>query len=217
MIYLYVKQHLKTKLKYFGKTNRDPYKYLGSGLHWKRHINKHGLQHVETNQVWCFQNQEECTKFALEYSRINNIIESNEWANLKDEDGLAGWGVGNKHNVGRKLSDETKRKIANSHIGLNYLKGRKQSDEHIKAKTAARKANGDWLSDETKSKIQKARGTAITVYFKNGMTLKLPSISSLGKHLNVTSTTAKNIYSGATPKEKYNIIRIETTNKEDRA
>ena len=214
MIYLYVKQHTKTKLKYFGKTTRDPYKYLGSGLHWKRHITKHGLEHVKTCQVWCFENQEKCTKFALEYSKINNIIESNEWANLKDEDGLMGWGIGNKHNLGKTLSEDTKQKISKSHSGLNYLKGRRQSQEHIKARTYARKANCNWLSDETKNKIQKTKGTPITVHFTNGILIQLPSISSLGKYLGVTSTTAKNIFSGVTPKQKYNIIHIETTNKE---
>ena len=35
--YLYVKQHNKTGLKYFGKTTKkDPLKYKGSGLYWKR-------------------------------------------------------------------------------------------------------------------------------------------------------------------------------------
>ena len=214
MIYLYVKQHSKTKLKYFGKTNRDPYKYLGSGLKWKRHINKHGIEHVETHQVWKFESQEECTQFALQFSKSNNIVESNEWANLKDEDGLMGWGIGKTHNLGKKLSEETKQKISNSHIGLNYLKGRKQSDIHIKARTDSRKTNGDWMSEKTKNKIQIARGTPITVHFADGIAIDLPSISSLGKYLGVTSTTAKNIFSGITPKEKYNIIRIDSTKKE---
>ena len=46
--YLYIKQHSITGLKYFGKTTVDPYKYKGSGMHWLRHINKHGREHVET-------------------------------------------------------------------------------------------------------------------------------------------------------------------------
>ena len=43
MIYLYVKQHSITKLKYFGMTEKQkcPIKYLGSGLLWNKHINKH--------------------------------------------------------------------------------------------------------------------------------------------------------------------------------
>ena len=36
MIYLYVKNHNKTGLKYFGKTSREnPYSYCGTGSHRK--------------------------------------------------------------------------------------------------------------------------------------------------------------------------------------
>lgn len=35
-------------------------------------------------------------------------------------------------------------------------KGKKQSEEHIKARTESRKKNGDWLTDETKAKIGKS-------------------------------------------------------------
>lgn len=40
-IYLYVKRHIETGLLYFGKTVKNPYKYNGSGLRWKRHLRKH--------------------------------------------------------------------------------------------------------------------------------------------------------------------------------
>jgi len=41
--YLMVKTHNITGLKYLCQTKRkDPHKYLGSGLHWERHLNKHG-------------------------------------------------------------------------------------------------------------------------------------------------------------------------------
>jgi NUMOD3 motif len=211
MIYLYVKQHSVTKLKYFGKTTRDPYTYLGSGLKWQRHINKHGTNHVETLQVWEFADQAACTTFALEYSKNNNIVESNEWANLKDEDGLQGWGIGNKHNLGRKLTEETKSKISNSHKGQNYLKGHIQTAEHIVARTISRQANGEWHSSQTKAKIQQARGQSIIVHFTDGSVVKLPSRSELGRYLGITSTTGRNILIGKTPKEKYNITCIETT------
>ena len=42
IIYLYVKTHRKTGLKYLGKTKKDPFVYQGSGVHWKNHLNKHG-------------------------------------------------------------------------------------------------------------------------------------------------------------------------------
>ena len=48
MIYLYIKTHNVTGLKYLGKTTQDPYKYKGSGKRWTNHINKH---HFFTNQI----------------------------------------------------------------------------------------------------------------------------------------------------------------------
>jgi len=38
MIYLYKKTHNETGLQYLGKTIRDPHKYPGSGLYWKRQL-----------------------------------------------------------------------------------------------------------------------------------------------------------------------------------
>ena len=87
--YLYHKRHRKTNLNYFGKTIRDPYTYIGSGVYWRNHLNKHGKD-VETVQVWKFENLEDCSKFAVEFSVKNNIVESTDWANLCLEDGLAG-------------------------------------------------------------------------------------------------------------------------------
>lgn len=108
-IYLYHKRHRKTGLNYFGKTTVDPYNYTGSGKYWKRHLNKHGLD-IETIFVCKFQNQEECTKFALQFSIKNNIVESTEWANLKLEDGRDG---GDPGPIGR-------RKIAESKLGRKH-------------------------------------------------------------------------------------------------
>lgn len=91
LIYLYVKQHEITGLKYFGKTmKRDPFKYLGSGEHWVRHIRKHGKEHVRTLEIWGFDDQELCTLFALAFSEQYNIVKSKEWANLRPENGLDG-------------------------------------------------------------------------------------------------------------------------------
>lgn len=89
--YLYIKQHSVTGLKYFGKTSKeDPITYLGSGKHWLKHINKHGQGYVETIWYQLFSNKDELTNFALTFSKENNIVESKDWANLKEENGLDG-------------------------------------------------------------------------------------------------------------------------------
>lgn len=89
--YLYIKEHTKTGLKYFGKTYKHhPDDYLGSGKYWKKHIKKHGEEFVET--TWCqlFTDEKELTEFAINFSQENNIVESDKWANLKNENGLDG-------------------------------------------------------------------------------------------------------------------------------
>lgn len=129
MIYLYIKQHSITGLKYFGKTTRkDPFSYPGSGTRWWNHINKHGKEHIQTVELYGFDNQELCTEFALKFSEENSIVESDEWANLRPENGLDGITVGTKFSethkrrlsessAGRTHSEETKIKIATSNLG----------------------------------------------------------------------------------------------------
>jgi hypothetical protein len=89
-IYLYVKQHKITGLKYFGMTvTKDPYVYLGSGKYWRRHLKTHGKD-IDTINVWEFTDPELCEEFALDFSEKNNIVESKEWANLRPENGKDG-------------------------------------------------------------------------------------------------------------------------------
>lgn len=89
--YLYIKQHFITKKKYFGKTTeKDPIKYKGSGVYWKKHIKKHGNQFVETIWVSDLYFDTSIREPALHFSCENNIDESNDWANLIPEDGLNG-------------------------------------------------------------------------------------------------------------------------------
>lgn len=87
--YLYHKRHKVTGLNYFGKTTQNPYVYKGSGIHWNRHLKKHG-NNVETVQVWMFMDLAECSKFAIEFSITHKIVESTDWANLIDENGITG-------------------------------------------------------------------------------------------------------------------------------
>jgi hypothetical protein len=96
--YLYIKQHSVTGLKYFGKTTKDPYKYLGSGKYWLKHINKHDKKFIQT--IWVselYTDKNLLSEFALFFSEEYDIVKSKDWANLKPEDGLDGWTKGVKH------------------------------------------------------------------------------------------------------------------------
>jgi hypothetical protein len=89
--YLYIKQHALTGKCYFGKTiSNDVVKYTGSGKYWLRHIKIHGKEHVVTLWYDIFTNKDECTKFALEFSEKLNIVKSDQWLNLINENGLDG-------------------------------------------------------------------------------------------------------------------------------
>lgn len=106
--YLYVKTHSITGLKYFGKTTKNPLKYSGSGIHWKRHLRKHGKEHA-TEIIAEFDDPNECEVFALAFSHENNIVESCEWANLIPENGKDGMPVGH---AGHIFTNDEKSKIA---------------------------------------------------------------------------------------------------------
>lgn len=89
-MYLYVKTHNKTGLKYLGKTvKKDPHSYPGSGKLWRRHLDKHGYDYsteilLETDDI------NELKNSGIYYSNLWNVVESDEWANLVIERGDGG-------------------------------------------------------------------------------------------------------------------------------
>lgn len=103
--YLYIKQHTITGKLYFGKTVRNPETYIGSGVRWLNHVKKHGTKHVDTLWYCLFYDREELTKFALSCSKQWNIVESENWLNMKEENGLDGC------HPGSTFSEETKEKM----------------------------------------------------------------------------------------------------------
>lgn len=135
--WLYVKRHRLTGLKYFGKTIRDPIKYIGSGRYWKNHINIHGRD-VET--VWCelFTDKNSLIEFAELFSEFYNIVNEVDingnkcWANEIPENGLQGGqnaGLPSPlkgKSTGRPSIWKDKKRPEHS----NTMKGRKHSFEH---------------------------------------------------------------------------------------
>lgn len=131
MISLYVKTHNKTGLKYFGKTkNKNVHAYSGSGVYWKRHLEKHGKDYTTEIVAQFSEDQlEEITKFATDFSIKNDIVDSKEWANFTIETGLDGnslskerhpmWGkTGKDHQrYGKPLSEESRRRMSKAQKG----------------------------------------------------------------------------------------------------
>lgn len=115
-IYLYVKTHRVTGLKYLGKTtSTDPYAYPGSGIDWSKHLHDFG-NFVDTEILRECQTEEELSNWGRHYSALWNVVESKNWANLKEEDGCGGaWSEESKAKLSKtnkeilaKLSPEEK-------------------------------------------------------------------------------------------------------------
>lgn len=134
--YLYIKEHTITGKKYFGKTTaKDPFRYLGSGSEWTRHIKEHGKEHVST--IWCqlFTDKDELVKYALEFSEENNIVSSDAWLNLIPENGTGGGlcGIGSR----AKWTDEAKKQRSTDFTGdKNPFYGKKHRESSKRYGTA---------------------------------------------------------------------------------
>lgn len=180
--YLYIKQHSITGKLYFGKTTKDPEKYMGSGIHWTRHISKHGIEYVETVWYCLFLDKEDCVDFALNFSKQHDIVESKEWLNAIPENGtddamtnFPPWNKGlrgvQKWKPGRYeqiYTPETRAKMRAAKVGyVSWNKGRtgdKQSEETV---------------EKRKQKLQGRPKPKVSCVFCR----KVCSTSMLGRHI----------------------------------
>lgn len=89
--YLYIKTS-PFGLKYLGKTIKNPLTYMGSGKIWKRHIKKHNLScaDIKTEIILETTNVDELIKMGIELSIKYDVVNSQEWANLRIESGDGG-------------------------------------------------------------------------------------------------------------------------------
>jgi hypothetical protein len=166
MIYLYLKTHNKTGMKYLGRTiSKDPYKYKGSGKYWTNHIKKHGYD-VTTEILFESDDENAIEEIALYYSDKFNIVESKEFANLIIENGLDGGTHGGgirKKTVCIHNGKETKYIEPGEEIPEGWFLGRsyKYTDEVKKKMSEARKGivgrPSGWKHDEAvKEKMSKS-------------------------------------------------------------
>ena len=104
---LYVKTHNKTGLKYLGFTkSTDPHKYTGSGLHWVRHLKKHGSDY--TTEILKECQDHSAVKFWGEYySTLWDIVKSKKWANIRPETGSGVDPVFASKNNSKRIKDGT--------------------------------------------------------------------------------------------------------------
>lgn len=141
MIYLYVKTHRKTGLKYLGKTSReDPYTYPGSGKRWRAHLDKHGYD-FDTEILLESNDPVKIKNAGLEYSKMWNIVESVEWANLKPESGDGGT-FSHTEEAKKKITNTLKGR-PNPFKGMSYEEIQKDADKALSRKETHKK----WMKE----------------------------------------------------------------------
>lgn len=170
-IYLIKKTHRKTGLQYLCKTIRkDWHRYTGSGKYWKRHLKEHGRD-IESELVRECETIEEFKKWGIYYSTLWNIVESDEWANLKPEDGDGGTGCpGYQHpsemrahlskvKTGVPNSESHNASMSKARMGFKWgthteetkerIRNQSHSDEYIQFLKTSRVGNGNPRADKT--------------------------------------------------------------------
>lgn len=150
-IYLYIKTHNKTGLKYLGKTkSKDPHKYTGSGKYWKLHLDKHGYDY-ETSILLVTEDKNELKETGLFFSKIFGVVQSDEWANLKEENGEGGNPIGKNHfRYGKTLTQSHKEKLRKPKTKEHKLH---MSQNHADFNGEKNPFFGKTHTEETKAKI----------------------------------------------------------------
>lgn len=143
-IYLYVKTHKITGLKYFGKTHGEPFSYKGSGVYWKRHLKMHG-EDLETTIIGEFLDEDVCKKVALEFSIKHDIVKSKEWANLKIEELDGGWDhINSKKEFKRATSSKAGKACHAKHpdLAINNIRFAQTTQSALKGVETKKKQYG---------------------------------------------------------------------------
>lgn len=159
MIYLYIKTHRKTGLKYLGKTSSsDPYSYPGSGKRWRAHLDKYGYD-FDTKILLESDDPAKIKEAGLHYSNMWNVVDDASWANLKPESGDGGPFL---------HSEDAKKKIGNAsrgkpspYKGMTYeeiqkdpIKASERKQQHQKWMTENNPYRGKTHSNESKEKMK---------------------------------------------------------------
>lgn len=166
---LLVMEHNITGLKYFCKTTLldRVHRYKGSGVVWTKHMQEHGFD-VKVGLLGFYIDEDRCLNAAKTFSIENNIVDSDEWANLVIETGRMGASMIGERNpfYGKKHSPEVIEKIRVQKLGKSVNKGAYQSPEKRAKISASLKGKknqavalaltGRKLSEETKAKIAEA-------------------------------------------------------------
>ena len=124
IIYLYIKTHNKTGLKYLGKTiSKNPCKYPGSGKTWREHLKIYGNDCTTIIIKECYNNSE-LSYWGRHYSKVFRVTTSVDdygnriWANrIPETGGSDGSALRGKPSPlkGKKRPPEVGQKVKQNH------------------------------------------------------------------------------------------------------
>jgi hypothetical protein len=120
---IYVKRSHATKEHpngyfYLGRTERNPYNYKGSGIVWKQHLikNNYTIKNIETWVLHETTSLDELKEVGNYYSKLFNIVQSDAWANLIDENG-----IGFDSKLASKLGKKNGKKQGKKNVDSGHL------------------------------------------------------------------------------------------------
>lgn len=145
--YILLKTHNKTGLQYLCKHvtsyEHSCYSYSGSGVYWKRHLDKHGYDFSTVILAIC-ETKNAAQKAGRIFSKFYDVVASKKFANLVPEDGQGGADV------------SAFRKTKSSWRGFKMLGDKNPSKrEDVKTKIS-KKLKGRIFTNEWKEKISKS-------------------------------------------------------------
>ena len=172
-------------LKYLGKTiSENVEEYMGSGTVWKRHIKKYKytFKDIQTQILYKTKNKEEFKNVCLYYSRLYDVANSPEWANIVLEEGDGGATVKNK----RVINKDGKHKfIEHKNIEIYLKKGWNIGwNESFKKSQSVSKINSGQSSGEKNGMFNKKH---------NEDSIKKMSNSRIGKNKGENNPNSKTI------------------------
>ena len=173
-IYLMVKTHQKTGLKYLCTTTKNPFTYNGSGIDWCNHLRKYGYEH-NTEIVMECANQTELYYWGSYYSKLWNVVKGQDdygnkiWANRIPETG-GGGGVCGSNNpmknpiIAAKISGEKhhmKKESSRNRMSINNPMHCAKTKKKLSTTLIAK---GDSHQSKTPNSIAKRSGLTHYTY-----------------------------------------------------
>lgn len=122
---LLIKTHKKTRLKYLCYTRKKNHnEYLGSGTRWRYHLKKYGKE-IETELIFESEDLEQFKQIAIQKSLEYNVVNDDNWANIRIEQGDGGDTVSKKY----WINDGVREKYINKNdtIPEGWQKGRSKN------------------------------------------------------------------------------------------